>query len=328
VVGLVCLSGAAGALASPFAPVAGALTTAPGSPDSTGATPGSVAFSPGGGFLAIANTTADTVSMFAVAVSGALTPIGSAVSTGSAPQSLTFSPRGGLLVVAETGSNSVSVYSVSAVGTLTLVGSPFTTGANPSLVAFSPSGGPFAMIHYTWTAAASVAPATTTAPRAKRCPSATGRLRGTRLGLLTLGMTRAQAIGKYARSSTRGTRFEDFFCVTPIGVRAGYASKLLLKTLTRHQRAGVRRRVVLVLTANRFYALRGVRPGARLRVAAKALHTGAGMRVGVNDWYLAPNGPSTAVIEVRRGIVDDIGIATKMLTHGRRAQLRFIKSFS
>jgi hypothetical protein len=52
------------------------------------------------------------------------------------------------------------------------------------------------------------------------------------------------------------------------------------------------------------------------------------MRVGVNDWYLAANGSSTAVMLVRAGTVKEIGIATKMITHGRKAQLQFIKSFS
>jgi hypothetical protein len=141
-------------------------------------------------------------------------------------------------------------------------------------------------------------------------------------------MTRAQAISKYTKGSARGTRFEDFFCLSPVGIRVGYASNVLLRTLTSNQRKSVRGRVVLALTANRFYALRGVHPGASLRSGAQTLHTGAMMRVGLNDWYMAPNGPATAVIKVRHGTIDEIGTATKMLTQGRKAQLAFIKSFS
>ena len=85
---------------------------------------------------------------------------------------------------------------------------------------------------------------------------------------------------------------------------------------------------MLLLTANPFYALDGVRPGESLRAAAKTLHTGPVIRVGLNDWYMAPNGSTTAIIKVRGGIVKEIGTATKMITQGPTAQLTFITSFS
>jgi hypothetical protein len=66
----------------------------------------------------------------------------------------------------------------------------------------------------------------------------------------------------------------------------------------------------------------------QLRAAAKSLHAGAEMRVGPNDWYMAPDGSATAVIIVRHGIVKAVGVATKMVTQGRTAQRRFITSFS
>jgi hypothetical protein len=160
---------------------------------------------------------------------------------------------------------------------------------------------------------------------ASGCPRATGRLSGHTLGLAVLGMTRAQLQSKYTQGSAHGTRFWDYFCLTPIGVRVAYASDVRLETLPSNERTSVRGRVVLVLTANPFYALNGVRPGATLRAAAKTLHTDAGMRVGLNNWYLAPNGSTTAVLKVRHGIVREIGIATKMATRGRKAQLTFIK---
>ena len=68
------------------------------------------------------------------------------------------------------------------------------------------------------------------------CPLATGRLSGQTLGLVKLGMTRAQARHAYTHSSDRGKRYEDFFCLTPIGVRVGYASPALLKTLPASER--------------------------------------------------------------------------------------------
>jgi hypothetical protein len=76
------------------------------------------------------------------------------------------------------------------------------------------------------------------------------------------------------------------------------------------------------------YALRGVSPGARLATFARRLKTGAAFHIGLNYWYLAPNGKSPGVLKVRRGIIEEIGIADQRLTRGRPAARRFLKSFS
>jgi hypothetical protein len=141
-------------------------------------------------------------------------------------------------------------------------------------------------------------------------------------------MTRAQAISQYAQSSPRGKRYWEYLCVTPMGVRAGYASNALLKTLSITQQNILRGRVVLALTANPFYALEGVHPGEALNTAAKTLRTGAVMHVGLNEWYMAANGSTTAIIKVRHGTVQEIGTATKLVTQNRKAQRTFITSFS
>jgi hypothetical protein len=160
------------------------------------------------------------------------------------------------------------------------------------------------------------------------CPNATGRLHGNTLGLVTLGMTRAQVRARYAHSNNRGAVYEDFFCLTPIGVRVGYASAALLRTLPEGERARFAGRVVWASTSNGFYDLRGVRPGAALATARQRLELTGPIRVGLNEWYLGPNGTSTAVLKVRHGIVEEIGIANKALTKGRRAQHLFLRSFS
>ena len=110
------LAGAAGALAQPaFTPVAG-------SPFATGSGPLSVAFSPGGGLLATANESDDTVSVFAVGSGGALTPVaGSPFATGDGPFSVAFSPGGGLLATANESDDTVSVFAVGSGGALTPV---------------------------------------------------------------------------------------------------------------------------------------------------------------------------------------------------------------
>jgi isoquinoline 1-oxidoreductase alpha subunit len=161
------------------------------------------------------------------------------------------------------------------------------------------------------------------------CPTATGKLSGDTLGLVRLGMTRAQADHAYPHSSkNRRNHHEDYFCLSPAGVRVGYASPELLKTLTAHERKKVEGRVIWASTSNSFYDVHGVRPGTTLAVARKHLKLTGPHHVGLNHFYLAPNGPSTAVLKVQRGKVGEIGIGEKSLTHGHHAQIAFLKSFS
>ena len=103
----------------------------------------------------------------------------------------------------------------------------------------------------------------------------------------------------------------DFFCPARHGIRVGYR----------------RGRVVLVLTANRHYALRGVRPDTRLARVARRLRAGRPYHVGRNTWYLVPDGRGRGVLKVRRGTIQEIGIATASLVRTRAAARRFLRSF-
>jgi hypothetical protein len=161
-------------------------------------------------------------------------------------------------------------------------------------------------------------------PHVRGCPRATGRIGGRTLGLVRLGMTRLQARSVYRLNSRWATRNQDFFCLTPIGVRVGYPTGALLRTLSRSESARVSGRVVMALSANAHYALRGVRPGATLRAARRALGAGNLFHIGLNFWYFAPQGSWTAVLKVRHGIVLEVGVADGRLTRSRRAQLTFI----
>lgn len=110
----------------------------------SGSQPVDVAFSPNNSFLAIANSSDDTIAIFQVNSSGNVTQItGSpyALAAGSIPFTLQYSPNGTLLAVANSGNNTVSIFTVATNGTLTEVsGSPFATGTNPQEVTFSPNG--------------------------------------------------------------------------------------------------------------------------------------------------------------------------------------------
>ena len=159
------------------------------------------------------------------------------------------------------------------------------------------------------------------------CPRSTGRLSGRTLGLVRLGRTRAAVRRALGRSTNRGRRYMDFFCLTPNGIRVGYPTPVLLRRLPRRLRRAVSGRAILALTANPGYALRGVRPRTRLSKVARRLHAGRAFHVGLNYWYLVPNGSSTGVLKVRHGVIEEVGIADKRLTRGRAAGRRFLRTF-
>ncbi len=164
-------------------------------------------------------------------------------------------------------------------------------------------------------------------PLVKGCPGATGSLTGTKLGLIHLDMTDLQARAAYVHHSDRGKQFEDFFCLTPIGVRVGYASPKLLRTLPRSERRKLANRVVWASTSNPFYSLDGVRVGESIAIASALLHTEPPFHIGPNLWYLARTGKLTLVLKVRGGAVQEVGIAVNNLTGGRSAQNNLLHSF-
>jgi hypothetical protein len=164
-------------------------------------------------------------------------------------------------------------------------------------------------------------------PHVAHCPPASGSLSGDMLGPLKLGMTRAQALRAFAHSSNRGKKYEDFFCLTPRGVRVGIASPKLIKTLPRTER-NLEGTVIWASTSSYYYTVQGVRVGATVAAAGHHLKLTSPFHIGKNYWYLAPNGSSTAVLKVRGGIVEEIGIAEKALTSGRKAQRAFLVSFT
>jgi hypothetical protein len=164
-------------------------------------------------------------------------------------------------------------------------------------------------------------------PYVVRCPGATGKLSGSRLGLIKLGMTKTRAHYLYRHHSDRGKQYEDFFCLTPIGVRVGYGSPKLLSIIHKGARKRFLHRVVWASTSNPYYSLDRVRPGESITAAAAALHTTAPFHIGLNHWYLARKGSFTAVLKVRRNVVEEIGIADNALTKTRHAESVLMHSF-
>ena len=113
-----------------------------------------------------------------------------------------------------------------------------------------------------------------------KCAKPAGRLRGSALGPLQLGEARASA------------RKSLSVCLTGGRIRGAYVGG----------------RVALLLTANRHYALHGVRAGARLASVSRRLRAGS-VRHGTTTWYLSGSRRASGVLEVRRGRVVAIGLA-------------------
>lgn len=159
-----------------------------------------------------------------------------------------------------------------------------------------------------------------------RCPRPTGRITGTQLGPLHLGSTARRARATLDRVRVTHNGFDDF-CLRGGRIRAGYPTGALLRSLSRRLRRQSRGRVAIALTANRFYALNGVRHGARLGAVAHRLRVGRPFHIGLNFWYIVPRHRAYGVLKVRRGHVQEVGLIVKRLAAGRAAQRRLLRSF-
>jgi hypothetical protein len=140
-------------------------------------------------------------------------------------------------------------------------------------------------------------------------------------------MSRTQAEYEYRNHTNRGKQYEDFFCLTPIGVRVGYGSPKLLKILNTKQRKALEDKVVWASTSNPFYSIGKVRAGESITAAAVTLHTEPPFHIGLNYWYLAVQKKSTVVLKVRHGVVEEIGIADNLLTANHADQNTLMHSF-
>jgi hypothetical protein len=160
------------------------------------------------------------------------------------------------------------------------------------------------------------------------CAAPTGRLGGSQLGPIALRQKRTAARTALSQFSTRRRLNMDFFCLAGGGIRAGYPSAKLLRSLPRAQRRRFRGRVVLALTSDHFYALRGVEPATRLSTARRTLHLLWHFTIGRNRWYVVRGtGGAHGILKVRHGVVEEIGIAPSRLTRTRRQSRRFMASF-
>jgi hypothetical protein len=164
-------------------------------------------------------------------------------------------------------------------------------------------------------------------PAKLSCPRPSGKISGLSVGPLAIGMTRTKARKTLRRTGTAGYGFDDFCLYAGFGIRAAYGSAKLLRYLKPTQRGQYANRIVIALTANPFYKLAGVAPGARVSAVARKLHLGQPFHKGINYWYFAPGGAARGILKVRDGIIYEVGLVSKPLTQTRHAQRVLLDSF-
>ena len=163
---------------------------------------------------------------------------------------------------------------------------------------------------------------------AGRCAAAGGRLTVHTVGPATLGSTRAALRRRLALARTH--KGADVFCLAGgPGIRVGYASAAILRRQTHRGARRLRGRAVIILTANRRYALRGIHPGARATAATRRrLHARRALRIGANRWYFVTLPGGTGVVKVTGAKVSEVGIANRGLSHTAPARRRLLATLA
>ena len=146
----------------------------------------------------------------------------------------------------------------------------------------------------------------------RACPRATGSLSGTRLGPLSLSLTRRRARIKLRRFATGSDRQVDLFCLAGGGIRAAYGGRSQLRSLP-GKPLSLNNRIVWLATANRHYRLRGLAAGVSF-ARARRLKPQGPITLGSVRWYLVPAGRATGLLEVVHGRIAQIGIALRRLS--------------
>lgn len=92
-------------------------------------------------------------------------------------------------------------------------------------------------------------------------------------------------------------------------------------------KSALRGRVGWPSASSPFYAFAGIRAGGSISTASRVLGTAPPFNIGLNYWYLARIARYTAVLKVRNGVVEELGIANSAVTKTRAAQSVLMRSF-
>jgi hypothetical protein len=162
---------------------------------------------------------------------------------------------------------------------------------------------------------------------ARQCLAPAGDLSSSGLGQFSLGMTRGRA-DRIGRHVPRARVFQ-FYCVAAgPGVRIAYATRRLKTSLASAQRRHLRTGIILALTGNRHYSVRGITAGDTVAKASAKLHLGPSLKIGKNTWYVVSSGKAAWVFKTRHGVIDELGVASRALTGTLAEQRRFLTHVS
>ena len=148
-----------------------------------------------------------------------------------------------------------------------------------------------------------------TIPFVKGCPQATGKIEGTTLGLVHLGVSAASVRHVYRFSVHKSAAHAEYFCFSPAGTYVGYASSGLIHALDLSPR--LHGDVVWTTSGNPRYEISGIRVGATLKAVKHAVRHGSLYRLGGVDWYVAANKAATVLVQLRSDLVVQVGIAVR-----------------
>ena len=165
-------------------------------------------------------------------------------------------------------------------------------------------------------------------PGSSHCPVPTGRVSGTSVGVLKLGMAQAKARHLLPRFTVTHNHFDNFCLFAGWGIRVAYPTKSLLSFVSAATSKSIKGRIVLALTANPFYNYHGIKPGAKVSALAKKVKLARVFHVGSNTWYLALARPADGIFKVRHGVIHEIGLVSRTLATTRKAQARMLRTFN
>jgi DNA-binding beta-propeller fold protein YncE len=160
--------------------------------------------------------------------------------------------------------------------------------------------------------------------KVRGCPSASGSIRGTTLGQVSLGQTRAAAAIAMYRSRHDRESDRELLCLEPAGITVGVPTRQLRRLLG----GWTREHVVWALTANPHYIYDGVGPGISFAVAQKLLTGGTLIRRGSVEVYLVRLRTSTLLLLAHHRVVTEIGIAQNRATSSARRIAALVPSLS
>ncbi len=145
------------------------------------------------------------------------------------------------------------------------------------------------------------------------CPAAGGKLSGSMLGSVRLGMTRAQALHAYRKSTDKRSAHADRFCLTPLPLTVGYGNAALLSALPKALRTQLQKKVVWASSEDPIYTVDGVRAGMSTPLTVTGLKIAETITAGANMWYAIAGRSAGYLVKANGGLVEELAVVDSRL---------------